>query len=245
MSCKALHQLTSACLSQLSFPRKQSLRQGFTCNRMEVGVMEQGRQAQKQSIQGCITKLVTAKNPSKCILGQSIIEKFICWASYGSKVIIQGVNIFLQLTVAQENAEYLTGQHQQRNSRVRRSRYTAWSEGHQILCTECNAQSWSITTMVSGVEKATKGPRNGWAQEALMWAMQGVWDNDSLTRPFLTLPSPTLMPFTVGFFDLSKHMGLHCPRASKLVILCWECSFLNLQRWLLPGATISVYMLSS
>lgn len=171
MSCKALHQLTPACLSQLSFPRKQSLRQGFTCNHMKVGVMEQGRQAQKQSIHGCITKLVAAKSPSNCILGQSITEKFICWASYWSKVIIQGVNIFLQLTVAQENPEYLTGQHQQRNSRVRRSRYRAWGEGHRILCTEFNAQSWPITTVVSGVEKAARGPRNRWAQEALMWAM--------------------------------------------------------------------------
>lgn len=167
MSCKALHQLMPACLSQLSFPSKQSLRQGFTCNRMEIGVMEQGRQAQKQSIQGCITKLVAAKSPNNCILGQSIIEKFICWASYWSKVIIQGVNIFFQLTVAQENPEYLTGQHQQRNSRVRRRRYIARGEGHRILRTEFNAQSWPIT----GVEKAAKGPRNGWAQEALMWAM--------------------------------------------------------------------------
>lgn len=129
------------------------------------------------------------KNPSNCILGQSIRgnqRNLSADSPIGQKFIIQGVNFLLQLAGAQESSEYLMSLCQQGSSRVRGRRCKAWSEGlsgftYMELVSHC-----------SGGWARAKGQRSQGQVKPRGSDVAHVWPNDLV---ILTI-SPTSLSLT-------------------------------------------------
>ena len=195
----------NACLSVSASPESRAWGKdlGTITWKQEWGNRE-GRQGKREPIQGCITKLVAAKSPGNCVLGQSIREEeFICWVSYWSKVITQRINFSLQLAVAQKSPECLMGQHQQRSSRVRGRQCTVWGEGlSSFTCIK-------LANHYSGGWAGTSSQRSQKQVKPRVSDMAHVKASDTMTSD-LTI-SPTSFSFTYSThtdFDISKHTGL-------------------------------------